>query len=155
MKIFVFRHGQTTSDVEDRYGGDYDDHLTKKGEEQAEDLAREMKDFGIEVLFVSSRIRAQETARILQEKLGVEMKTVKDLRERNLYGILTGMKKSEAREKYPDLVGRLKNTQDTIDKAEPWKDFVDRIVKSFRKIAKSEYKIVGIVTHGGPIRRIL
>ena len=92
MKIFVFRHGQTTSDVEDRYGGDYDDHLTKKGEEQAEDLAREMKDFGIEVLFVSSRIRAQETARILQEKLGVEMKTVKDF-------LPTGIPKFEKKSK--------------------------------------------------------
>lgn len=30
MKIFLIRYGETTGDVEDRYGGWYDDHLTKR-----------------------------------------------------------------------------------------------------------------------------
>ena len=29
------RHGQTTGDIEDRYGGDYDDHLTEVGKQQS------------------------------------------------------------------------------------------------------------------------
>ena len=31
MRICIMRHGETTSDVENRYGGDLDDHLTAKG----------------------------------------------------------------------------------------------------------------------------
>ena len=33
MKIYLIRHGETTSDIEDRFGGDYDDHLTSHGVE--------------------------------------------------------------------------------------------------------------------------
>jgi len=31
MKIFLIRHGETTGDIENRYGGSYDDHLTEMG----------------------------------------------------------------------------------------------------------------------------
>ena len=154
MLIYLIRHGETTGDVEDRYGGDYDDHLTDKGRGQAEKLARKLKDKDVEIIFASSLIRAQETASILQKKLKVEIKTVKEIRERNLYGILTGMVKSEAKEKYPNLVERLKNTQDTIEGAESWESFVKRIMDSLLEIANMKYQTVAIVTHGGPIRRV-
>ena len=36
MKIYLIRHGETTGDIEDRYGGDYDDHLSKNGKQQVE-----------------------------------------------------------------------------------------------------------------------
>jgi hypothetical protein len=29
MKIYLIRHGETTGDVEGRYGGDFDDSLSK------------------------------------------------------------------------------------------------------------------------------
>lgn len=154
MKIYVFRHGQTTSDVEDRYGGDYDDHLTDLGVKQSQKLADVVKNFGIEIIFASPRIRAQETAKILQKKLGVEVKTIDDLRERNQYGILSGMKKSEAKGKYPEMVELLKDRFNTIEGAEGYEEFRKRIIEGFRKVAESDYKTVAIVTHGGPIRRI-
>ena len=40
MKIYLIRHGETTGDVEDRYGGDYDDCLSKTGEKQVKELAK-------------------------------------------------------------------------------------------------------------------
>lgn len=154
MKIFLIRHGQTTSDVEDRYGGDYDDHLTPLGEKQAKELSTKIKDLGIEVIFSSPKVRAQETAQILNQKLNVSIETEVDLRERNFYGKLTAMKKAEAKERYPELVEMLKNSQNTIDGAEPWEEFVNRVVEAFKKISKLDYTKVAIVTHGGPIRRI-
>ena len=41
MQIYLIRHGQTTGDVEDRYGGDYDDRLTDLGKQQSQNLASE------------------------------------------------------------------------------------------------------------------
>jgi broad specificity phosphatase PhoE len=35
MNLFFIRHGETTGDVEGRYGGDYDDRLTEKGSRAA------------------------------------------------------------------------------------------------------------------------
>ena len=154
MKIYVIRHGETTSDVENQYGGDYDDHLTELGIREANDLVEKIKDFGIEVIFASPRIRAQETARIIQEKLEVEIKTIDGLRERNQYGILSGMKKDEAKAKYPEMVELLKDRFNTIEGAESYENFRKRIVDSFNQITASNYKVAAIITHGGPIRRI-
>lgn len=58
MKIYLIRHGQTTGDVEDRYGGAYDDELSDKGKIQAHKLADSIANSGIEILFCSSMIRA-------------------------------------------------------------------------------------------------
>ena len=41
MKIFIVRHGETTGDLEDRYGGDYEDHLTLHGKEESKEAASE------------------------------------------------------------------------------------------------------------------
>jgi len=62
MKIYLIRHGETTGDIEERFGGDYDDHLTQKGKAQAQNLAEQLQNKGIEKIFVSPKIRARETA---------------------------------------------------------------------------------------------
>lgn len=151
MIIFLIRHGESTGDAEDRYGGDFDDHLTAKGKKQSEMLAMRLEGKGIEKIFSSPRFRAKETAEILSNKLGIEMEIVNNLRERNFYGILTGMKKSEAKKKYPMLVEKLSSYKNTIKGAEPYNDFKGRVIKAFITLAKAKHKTVAIVTHGGPI----
>jgi broad specificity phosphatase PhoE len=96
-------------------------------------------------------IRAQETAKVLGDSLNCEIKTVIDLRERNKNGILTGMTKEEAKNKYPQLVEELKDYRSQIEGAESQDDFAGRIKKSFLEIVSdSKYSTVGIVTHGMP-----
>jgi len=155
MKIYLIRHGETTGDIEDRYGGDYDDHLTELGRKEAEDLTQKVKDFGIEKIFCSPRIRAKETAEILRKGLGCDIEIVNDMRERNQYGIMTGMVKSEAKEKYPGLPELLKDYRNTIEGAESDDDFSNRVHDALAKIAAMNHKIVAVVTHGGPIKAVL
>jgi broad specificity phosphatase PhoE len=154
MKIYLIRHGESTSDVENRYGGIYDDHLTQKGKEQARVLAKELKDKNIEVIFSSPYLRAYETSHELHNLLNCKVIRVDDFRERNLYGILSGMKKSEAAQKYPELVPLLENYQNILPQGEAYSDFVKRIKKGWEKIIHSPYTTVGVVTHAGPIRCI-
>ena len=152
MKIYLIRHGQTTGDVEDRYGGEYDDELTDKGILQAQELANKLANTGIQILFCSPLIRAQQTAKILKDKLGCEIKTINDLRERNKNGILTGMTRNEAKEKYPELVEKLKDYRNQIEGAESQDDFVERIKKAFVEVTSiTGYSTISIITHGGPI----
>jgi broad specificity phosphatase PhoE len=155
MKIFLCRHGQTTGDIEDRYGGDYDDHLTKLGITQAHLLAGSLKSKGIEKIFVSPLIRAKETAEILGEILSLVPEVVPDLKERNQNGVLTGMIKSEAKNKYPELVDRLSNYKNTIEGAESFDNFQIRIIRAIKGILKMNYETIAMVTHGGPIMTIL
>lgn len=152
MKIYLIRHGQTTGDVEDRYGGAYDDELTDKGKTQTKELANKLTSSDIQILFCSPMIRTQQTAGILKMKLGCELKIVEDLRERNKNGILTGMTKAEATIKYPKLVEELKDYRSQIEGAESQDDFAKRIKKAFAEVTSNEnYSTIGIVTHGGPI----
>lgn len=151
MKIYLIRHGQTTGDIEDRYGGAYDDELSNEGIIQAHDLANKLVNSDIQFLFCSPLIRAQQTAKILKSKLDCEMTTIKDLRERNKNGILTGMIRKEAKIKYPKLVEQLKDYRSQIPGAESQDDFAKRIKKVFIEIINNaNYSAIGIVTHGMP-----
>lgn len=153
MKIYLIRHGQTTGDIENRYGGDYDDELTPEGETQANKLADKLANSGIQIIFCSPLIRAQQTAKIINTKLHCEIKTVENIRERNQNGILTGMVREEAKLKYPELAEQVKDYRNQIQGAESYEDFVARIKKTFMEILNStNHSTVGIVTHGGPIR---
>ncbi|MEK7122448.1 MAG: histidine phosphatase family protein, partial [Patescibacteria group bacterium] len=105
MKIFLVRHGETTGDIEDRYGGWYDDHLTARGCAQLEATAARLIGKGVELIVSSSLIRAKEAAEIIAKVLSIPVEHVDGMRERN-YGILSGLTKDEARERYPEVVVR-------------------------------------------------
>ncbi len=157
MKIYLIRHGETTGDVEDRYGGDYDDDLSHKGVREAEKLAKELKDKGIQELYTSPRLRALHTARILAKALHVKPQIIEDLRERNNYGILTGMIKAEAKSKYPGEVKELeKGYKHKVSGSESYEHFKTRILHAFNTIiSRDSHSAIAIVTHGGPIMCIV
>lgn len=155
MKIYLCRHGQTTGDVEDRYGGDYDDHLTELGISQAQLLADSLTNRGIEKIFVSPLIRARETAEIIGKSLNLVPEVIKDLKERNRNGILTGMIKAEAKIKYPKHAEELKDYKNTIEGAENFEDFQTRIDRVFKEILQTKEETIAVVSHGGPILTIL
>ena len=134
MRIIFIRHGQTTGDVEDRYGGDYDDHLTPEGFKQVEQLAEELKDKKIDTIITSPMMRACETAGVLMEKYSIGVGPEQRFKERNQYGILTGIIKSEAKQEYPELVEKLKDRLNTIEGAESYEDFRDRVTEAFDRI---------------------
>lgn len=152
MKIIFIRHGQTTGDVENRYGGDYDDSLSEEGIRQAEQLPLELKSKEIELIISSPLIRAKETSRILSS-LGCPIIIENNFKERNQYGILSGMIRNEALEKYPELVEKLKDKNNTIDGAESYEDFSQRIQKAVNDlIHENKYANIAVVWHGGPMR---
>lgn len=154
MKIFLVRHGETTGDVEDRYGGSYDDHLTDLGKEQLAVTANNLVGKGIEVILTSPLIRAKESAEIISSKTACPVEIVNGLEERS-YGVLGGLTKAEALEKYPEVVEAHKNPLNTDPEGESYDDFKDRVLETFQKITQKEYATIAVVSHGGPIKQIL
>lgn len=157
MRIYLIRHGETTGDVEDRYGGDYDDHLSKRGVEESKELAGKLKGRGIQKVYTSPKMRAKETAEIAGRELKVAVEVVAGLRERNRYGVMTGMKKSEAKRRYPKEVRELeKGFRHKVKGSESYENFKRRVVKAFIKVESSrKYESVAVVTHGGPMKCIV
>ena len=136
MKIFLIRHGETTGDVEDRYGGNYDDELSSNGKIEAKELAKKLNGRGIQAIFYSPRKRAKQTLQIVNEVLNVKTIEVKDLRERNNYGILTGMIKAEAKKKFPKEVEEITKYKylHKLKNSEDYASFKKRITTAFEKI---------------------
>jgi broad specificity phosphatase PhoE len=154
MKIFLVRHGETIGDVEDRYGGSYDDHLTDLGKKQLAVTATNLVSQGIEVIFVSPLIRAQESAEIISSKIECPVEILNGLEERS-YGVLGGLTKAEASEKYSEVVEAHKDPLNTDPEGESYDDFRNRVLDTFQQINQKEYRTIAIVSHGGPIKQIL
>ncbi len=125
------RHGQTIGDIEDRFGGDYDDHLTELGRNQAQKLSFKIKSCGIEKIYSSPKIRAAQTASIINKKTGIPVELMDNLRERNCYGVLTGKVKNDAKKEHPKLVRALDDPKATIEGAEDYFLFKTRVLASF------------------------
>ena len=151
MKIILIRHGESTSDTENRYGGSFDDHLTSKGRNQAAKLAEKISRKGIEAIYTSNLLRAMETAQILGKKLDRHVNQLESVRERNSYGHLTGMKKDEAKAKFPKDVELLNKYTNTVAGGELYETFKARILFSLDNLTKTSHSSIAIVTHGGPI----
>lgn len=158
MKLFLIRHGQTTSDLEDRYGGTYDDHLTDLGHEQLQATAEQVADADIECIYHSPLIRAVESARIISDKITCPTVEVAGLRERS-YGILGGLTKAEALERYPDAVAAHKDPLNTDPEGEAWDDFETRVIAAFAEVREKattqNQSTIAILAHGGSLKRIL
>lgn len=154
-RIYLVHHGQTTSDVEDRYGGDYDDHLTDLGKTQAVELGKTLVPLAIDMLYFSPRLRTAETAEILKKYLSCPQEAVADLRERNQYGALSGLTKAEALAKYPDQVALLTDYWTQLPNAESYPDFSARVLAAYENILKSDFKTIVILTHNGTMRCLL
>ena len=87
--IFLARHGQSISNIEERISGQTDPPLTLKGERQAQRLAEAMHGIRLTKVITSSLRRSIETARPTAESLGIPMCSVKAFNEMS-FGMLDG-----------------------------------------------------------------
>ncbi|MHC8286755.1 histidine phosphatase family protein [Pseudomonas sp. XS1P51] len=101
MHLYVVRHGETWANAEQRYLGSLDPELTERGCEQAQALEAHLPK-NLDVLVVSPRLRARETANILNERLNLPVEIMDCFRERDV-GVFEGLTQPDARERYPQL----------------------------------------------------
>lgn len=83
-KLFLVRHAEAGHNVNGTLDSKIDSQkypLTKKGEEQAEALAKSLKQKKIDFIFSSPLLRTRQTAEIISKKLGVEVVVEHGLRE--------------------------------------------------------------------------
>lgn len=154
MKILLIRHGETEGDVENKYGGSYDDHLTERGRAQLQETAQRLVGTQVGKLYSSTLARARESAEIINTVLVTEIEFLDGLRERD-YGVLGGLTKEEALQKYPEAVALHKDPANTDPGGESQARFTERVLNAFESILGQRHDSVAIVSHGGPIKIIL
>ena len=79
--LIVVRHGQSVSNLEKRFTGQFETPLTELGHEQAEATARYLDGFRIDRIYASDLSRAMDTARHTAVRQGLEVIPEKGFRE--------------------------------------------------------------------------
>ncbi len=98
-RIILTRHGETLWNVEKKVQGNLDSSLTEKGRDQARSLALRLSKEKISAIYASDLKRAQSTAAVIAEALGVDkVQYDSALREMN-FGEWEGEKWEELRQK--------------------------------------------------------
>lgn len=149
MKLYITRHGETMRNAEYRVLGRTDDPLSEKGRGQARELAENLKDVDIDLIFTSPLGRAKETAETVAKTKGLEVIPDERLLEIN-FGKFEGVPggsqeyqsaKREFFKRYPE--------------GESYFDIAYRVY-DFLYMLKREYsdKKVLVVSHGGVCRII-
>ena len=103
-KLILIRHGQSEWNELNLFTGWKNPGLTKKGEKEATDAGRLLREKEIifDIAFTSALKRAQDTLTIILKEIDqTSLKIIKDqsLNERD-YGDLSGLNKDEARKKW-------------------------------------------------------
>ena len=144
----LWRHGQTTWNLEHRFQGQTDIPLDATGVAQAEQAARRLATLRPHALFSSDLSRAQHTAAPLARLTGLPVALDKDLRERS-GGDWEGLADAEIRERYP-----AERVTWNPPNGEPTAVVADRVAGALTRIAESldGGQLAVAVGHGAALR---
>ncbi len=157
MRLLIARHGQTRHNLDRRYQGITDAPLNETGRAQAAQLAERLADEKIDMIYSSPLMRSTQTAELLAEMNGLDIKKDERLCEIS-FGEWEGMSYDEIKAQSPDLLEKWisdpahvppPNGETLIQLATRVKEAVDEL--------RSQHtdKTVLVVTHGGVIRTML
>ena len=160
MKSFyVFRHGQTDLNLQERLqGSGMDVPLNETGRQQAETLVRKFKDIPLEVIYTSPLLRARQTAEALHRAYGVPVIESAQLRE-CFYGDAEGQPISDLKLRYPDVYPYL-TTPGVWDihfpGGESKRETMERVLTELFHIARTAPEsVIGVSIHGGTMAALL
>jgi probable phosphoglycerate mutase len=97
--VYLVRHGQTDRSVRMIYSGRADIPLTATGIEQARLAAERLAGAGVDAVYTSPLIRAQETGRAIARTIGAPLVVDQRLIEVD-YGPIEGLDRPGARERF-------------------------------------------------------
>lgn len=159
--FYIFRHGETDWNKNKRIQGHTNTSLNELGKIQAKSLVDILEDKEIEIIYSSDLDRAVETAKIVNQKLNVEIITTHNLREAH-FGEAEGLHLEEIIEKWgQDLWDRFKqvgkyNHDIAFPGGETRGESIIRMRSVIEQIVnEKKYSKVGISTHGGVVRNLL
>ena len=162
--LVLVRHGQSEWNKKNLFTGWKDPKLTPKGVDEAIEAGDELKGSGysFDKMYTSELFRAQETGRIILDRMGLNStEVIKDLslNERN-YGDLAGLNKDDARKKWgEDQVHIWRRSFDVPPPGgESLKDTAERVLPYFKQNIipqLAEGLNILIAAHGNSLRALV
>jgi broad specificity phosphatase PhoE len=151
--LLLARHGETDWNRDGRFQGHADTSLNPRGREQARALAEQVGD--VDVIYSSDLRRAVETAQVVAERLGLEVKVDSRLRERG-FGAWEGLTVAEIEASSREAYERWRRGVGFgADDAETHEAFAARIEAFLTDVLRRHPgETVLVIGHGGSIRVI-
>ncbi|SRR5258708_3431066 len=155
-KIFLFRHGQTTDNKEQRFSGWSNPDLTPEGEAEATKMGEELKNEKVTKAYCSDLLRSQHTLDLVLNGYHDNVPIIIDsrIKERN-YGDLTGKSKPEIEKEYPKEYPLWHRSYDVAPPGgESIKDVEARVLPFLHDMLKDikSDDVIFISAHGNSLR---
>lgn len=155
-KVFLFRHGETDWNVQNKIKGQLEElhtEFTKKGYEQINDLSRKLKENNIEVIFCSDLERTKITALIANRELNLPISFHKEIRGLNMGNFQGKTFKEFISDKFVSEC--FKNYDLKIPGGESINELNDRMFRFIMNVIKNtNYTNIAIITHSAAISNI-
>lgn len=156
--IYIVRHGESQSNVDEILAGHHDSLLTPTGENQARETARVLRHVKFDAVFSSDLLRTKRTAEIIMLERSIAVQTTRALRERH-YGQFEGKPYDLYNKAVEALLQQYQKLAET-DRfrlsphgVESRESVFTRFITFIREIAVAYAgKNVLLVTHGGVMR---
>jgi len=156
-QLWLARHGETTWNRTGRLQGHSDVALSAEGERQAHSLAERLADLGLEfaALYTSDLQRANRTAQIVGDRIGLDPLPLPELREVHV-GEFAGLTPPEIRQQIAERFGSRSEVGHRWPGGESTEELEERVWGAMTDIAHDHPgKRVLVVSHGGSIRAAL
>lgn len=156
--IYIVRHGETDWNAQEKIQGKIRVSLNKKGREQAESIARQLKNIPIDAFYVSPLARAVETASIIAKYHPHAVFTkIPELKEQS-FGDLEGKLIADMIHMHPafEWEKSLQYPDFHPGNGESLHEIHKRVSQFVKKILKtSQGKTIIIVSHAGTLRILI
>ena len=142
MKVYIVRHGQTTTNALKCHSLE-DDDLTEIGIKQAEKLKDKIKNMNFDIIISSPLVRTKHTAEIINVN---ENEIIFDdrIKERDPGNLIGKSRENENREEYWNYYTNIQyGTSENI------KLFFERVYNFLDELKTRDYESVLIVAHSG------
>ncbi len=161
-QLIIFRHGQSTWNLENKFTGWVDVELSDKGIEEAKHAGVKLKGYTFDYAYASDLKRAQNTLSLALETSGHSPLTPihhKALNER-MYGDLQGLDKQETAKKYGEEQVKIWRRSFDIPppNGESLKDTAARVIPYFESEIIPKLKAgknIVIAAHGNSLRALI
>jgi probable phosphoglycerate mutase len=150
-RICFVRHGETDWNLEQRIQGHTDVALNATGRAQALAMAYNAGHHRFRAMYSSDLARARETAQALAEREGLEVRLLRNLRERH-YGLFQGITAEEGARLHPAAYAHYMARDPGYDfeTGETLLDFAERVREAVEWMVRHhEGETICAVSHGG------
>ena len=155
--LYLARHGQTDWNCQGRYQGQIDIPLNDRGREEARSLAEKLQQSRPTAVWASDLSRARETAAIVAAPHNLPVQIHPGLREMH-FGSWQGLTWQQIEQSFPEACSMwiVDSLGYNIPGAESVGEMEQRFKQALREICgKYPGGTVFVVTHGGPMSRLL